>query len=123
MATPAGRSGCEPKTECPHKTLRNDKRNKKKGKTKDERESQQENTVRLTSKGQHLSERTRWNVEIQGGVLLLTKDMLLKDSANNLQTDSFQLLSDLERRGNSKVNVDRERSTVGGVRLNTREFE
>lgn len=102
MATPAGRSGCEPKTECPRKTLRNDKTNKKKKQTRDERESQEENTVRLTSKGQHFSEGTSWNVEIQGGALLLTKDMLLKDGANNLQTDSFQLLSDLEHRGNSK---------------------
>lgn len=33
VATPAGRSGCEPKTECPRKTLRNDKMiEKKKGK-------------------------------------------------------------------------------------------
>lgn len=101
MATPAGRSGCEPKTECPRKTLRNDKTNKKK-QTRDEGESQEENTARLKSKGQHFSECTSWNVEIQGGTLVLTKDMLLKDGANNLQTDSFQLLSDLEYRGNSK---------------------
>lgn len=49
----------------------------------------------------NISERAQ--VEIRRAALQLTEDMLLKDGGNNLQTDSFQLLSDLKQRGNRKA--------------------
>lgn len=44
---------------------------------------------------------------------MLTEYMLLKDGANNLQTDAFQLLSDLEQGSNDKDDISCDKNNAG----------